>query len=147
MHGVDVDGEFPYDTVQDYAKAHGQTALLDRLDADTQTEAEAETRLIADRGVAATLRYFNDPERLKGGNAFYRSLLKLGDGGDQPGAALMTAWYKRNFLICANLIQLRKAGGSDGGVLRFAGHAFLLRQCVQETPGFKLVEPNAYLPR
>jgi hypothetical protein len=145
MHGVDVDGEFPYDTVQDYAKAHGQTALLERLDADTQAEAEAETRLIADKGVAATLRYFNDPERLKGGNAFYRSLLKLGDGGDQPGAALMTAWYKRNFLICANLIQLAKPG--DRMVVFYgSGHAFLLRQCVEETPGFHLVEANAYLP-
>ena len=28
-----------------------------------------------------------------------------------------------------------------------SGHAFLLRQCVSETPGFRLVEPNDYLPR
>ncbi|HEY0302433.1 MAG TPA: DUF5694 domain-containing protein [Rhizomicrobium sp.] len=28
-----------------------------------------------------------------------------------------------------------------------AGHAFLLRQCVAGTPGFALVEPNAYLPK
>jgi hypothetical protein len=27
-----------------------------------------------------------------------------------------------------------------------AGHAFLLRQCVAETPGYKLVEANDYLP-
>lgn len=146
MYGVDADGEFPYDAVQDYAKAHGRTALLDHLGAETQTQADAETRLIADQGVAETLRYFNDPDRLKGDNTFYRSLLKLGDGADQPGAALMTAWYKRNFLICANLIQLAKPG--DRMVVFFgSGHAFLLRQCVEETPGFKLVEPNAYLPR
>jgi len=28
-----------------------------------------------------------------------------------------------------------------------SGHAFLLRQCIQETPGFVLVEPNDYLPQ
>ena len=27
-----------------------------------------------------------------------------------------------------------------------AGHAFLLRQCVSETPGFELVDPLPYLP-
>ena len=58
----------------------------------------------------------------------------------------LTAWYRRNFLICANLLQLSRPG--DRIVVFYgAGHAFLLRQCVQETPGFKLVEPNDYLPR
>jgi hypothetical protein len=28
-----------------------------------------------------------------------------------------------------------------------SGHAFLLRQCVTEMPGWKLVEPAAFLPR
>jgi hypothetical protein len=28
-----------------------------------------------------------------------------------------------------------------------AGHAFLLRQCVAEMPGWKLVEPNDFLPQ
>jgi Family of unknown function (DUF5694) len=28
-----------------------------------------------------------------------------------------------------------------------AGHAYLLRQCVREVPGFELVEPNTYLPK
>jgi hypothetical protein len=27
-----------------------------------------------------------------------------------------------------------------------SGHAYLLRQCVNETPGLKLVEANDYLP-
>jgi len=54
-------------------------------------------------------------------------------------------WYKRNFLICANIIQLSKPG--DRIVVLFgAGHAFLLRQCIGQTRGFKLVEPNDYLP-
>jgi len=25
-------------------------------------------------------------------------------------------------------------------------HAFLLRQCIAETPGFDLIEPNDFLP-
>jgi hypothetical protein len=28
-----------------------------------------------------------------------------------------------------------------------SGHAYLLRQCVREMPGFKLIEANDYLPK
>ena len=31
--------------------------------------------------------------------------------------------------------------------LESSGHAFLLRRCVQDMPGYKLVEPNDYLPK
>jgi hypothetical protein len=146
MHGVDADGDFPYGPVQDYANAHGEKAILDAASVDLQAQVDIETRLVNTEGIAAVLRYLNDPVRLKGDNAFYRDLLKIGGGKDQPGADLLTAWYRRNFLICANLIQLAKPG--DRMVVFYgSGHAFLLRQCVAETPGFKLVEANDYLPK
>ncbi len=48
-------------------------------------------------------------------------------------------------MICANLLQLSTPG--DRIVVFYgSGHAFLLRQCVAETPGFRLVEPDAWLP-
>ena len=98
------------------------------------------------KGVAPALRFLNDPARIKDSNAFYRSLLRVGAAGDQPGADLVAAWYHRNFLICANLLQLAKP--ADRIVLLFgAVHAFLLRQCVMETPGLKLIEPNDYLTK
>ncbi len=146
MHGVDVEGDFPYEPVQDYAKAHGEEAILDADGVRTQAFVDKQTGLLNTGGVAATLRYLNDPERLKDDNAFYRDTLKIGGGTDQPGATLLTAWYRRNFLICANLLQLAKPG--DRLVVFYgSGHAFLLRQCVAETPGFRLEEPNAYLKR
>jgi hypothetical protein len=82
---------------------------------------------------------------VKADHAFYRTLLRIGGGNTQPAVDLAAAWYKRNFLICANLIQLAQPG--DRMVVFYgSGHAFLLRQCVAETPGFELVEPNDYLP-
>ena len=72
--------------------------------------------------------------------------LRIGSGTAQPGVNLLTAWYKRNFLICANLIQLSRPG--DHIVVFYgSGHAFLLRQCVTEIPGFELAEPNDYLTK
>ena len=146
FHGIDVDGDFPYEAVQTYAKAHGQNAWLD--DAGAQVEAfvrEQEDRLKTGT-VGGTLRWLNDPALIARGNEFYRATLHVGGGATQPGADLLTAWYRRNFLICANIIQLAKPG--DRIVVFYgSGHSFLLRQCISETPGFQLVEPNDYLPK
>jgi hypothetical protein len=146
VRGVDVDGEFPYEPVETYARAHGQGAILDEAQAEVGGAVKAQDEMLKTSSVAATLRYMNDPARIAGDNGFYRTTLKIGGGADQPGADLLTAWYRRNFLICANLVQLARPG--DHIVVFYgAGHAFLLRQCVTETPGFKLVEPNDYLPK
>lgn len=146
MIGVDVEGDFPYDAVDAFAKAHGQSGPLEAAGGAVQVMVREQERRLATEGVAGALRYLNDPARLKGDNAFYRNTLKIGAGADQPGAALLTAWYQRNFRICANLIQAARPG--DRMVVFYgSGHAFLLRQCIQETPGFALVEPNDYLPR
>src|SRR5579875_1645532 len=145
VYGIDVEGDFPYESVQAYAKAHGQEALLDSANAKVEQFTRTQQDILASKGISATLRFLNDPSTLKDNNGFYRDMLRVGSGSEQPGAELLTAWYRRNFMICANLIQL-SAPGDRIVVFYGAGHAFLLRQCVAETPGFKLVEPNAYLP-
>jgi hypothetical protein len=146
FHGIDVEGDFPYEAVQTYAMAHGESAILDQQSARVQALVEKTDATLKQGTVSQTLRFINDPMRIAGDNEFYRSTLAIGGGNTQPGAELMTAWYRRNFLICANLVQATKPG--DRVVLFYGfGHAFLLRQCIQEMPGFKLVEPNDYLPK
>lgn len=146
VYSLDADGDFPYERLKNFAETRGFSGLLDQMNAAMQDGVDEEARVLAQKGVSADLRLLNDPTRLKDDNAFYRSMLRIGLGGDQPGADLTAAWYHRNFLICANLLQLAKP--DDRIVIFFgAGHAFLLRQCVTETPGFKLIEPNDYLPQ
>lgn len=146
VHGIDVEGDFPYEPVEAYAKAHGQSALLDAAGAEAERDNAERMTLLATKGIAATLRVMNDPVRNRSDNGFYRTTLKIGSGDQQPGADLLTAWYRRNVLICANLIQMAKPG--DRIVVFYgSGHEFLLRQCVAETPGFRVVEPNPYLPK
>ena len=145
VHGIDVEGDFPYDPVAAYARTHGQMPLLDAADREVAASISRVNDILAKGTIAAALRYLNDPARIASDNAFYRTTLRVGAGADQPGAELLTAWYKRNFYICAHLIQIAHPG--DRVVVFYgSGHAFLLRQCVGETPGFGLVEPNAYLP-
>jgi hypothetical protein len=144
--GIDVDGDFPYETVDTYAKAHGMEKILAAANADVATFVDQQNALLANGTVAGVLRYMNDPAEITRGQDFYRTTLLIGGGTEQPGAELLTAWYSRNFKICANLVQLAKPG--DHVVVFYgAGHAFLLRQCVSEMPGYKLIETNDYLPK
>jgi hypothetical protein len=146
VYGIDADGDFPYEPIQAFAKAHGQSELLDRANAEIETLVQTQTALLESKGIAATLRYLNDPDRISRDNGFYRQMLRVGSGPQQPGVELLTAWYRRNFLICANLIQ-NSHSGDRIVVLYGSGHALLLRQCVTESPRFVLVEPNKFLPQ
>jgi len=145
VHGIDADGDFPYAPVQAFAQAHGQDAVLAEAHAQIGA-AVVELQDVIDGGsIAQALRWMNEPRRIADDNAFYRRLLRIGAGAEQPGLDLLTAWYRRNFAICANLLQLTKPG--DRAVVFYgAGHAYLLRQCIEETPGLRLVEANEYLP-
>lgn len=146
VHGIDFDGDFPYPAVETYGKAHGKSQLLEQMNARVEASNQTEGRLLAEKGISAALRFNNDPAQLKVNQWFYRDALRIGAGSDQPGVDLLTAWYRRNFLICASLLQLAQPG--DRVVIIYGGgHAFLLRQCVAETPGYELVETNDYLPK
>ncbi len=87
----------------------------------------------------------NDPARvLSDHQNFYYALLSLGNEKEQPGAELNAAWYQRNAKIFAKLTQIAQPG--DRILVVFgSGHAFWLRHFVQNTPGFQLIEPRAYL--
>lgn len=145
VFAIDADGDWPFDTVEAYAKAHGQTAYIDAAMADLRDMVAATQKIVDTGTIGAVLRQANEPTRFAADNGFYRGLLRVGGGAEQPGALLLAAWQKRNDLICANLVQLAKSG--DRIVVLFgSGHGFLLRQCVSEMPGFELVEPADYLP-
>jgi hypothetical protein len=144
--GIDADGDFPYEQLLAFAKAHGQSALIQEEDARTVEDVNRDNQILAHGTISQALRYMNEPAVILQEHQFYRRILRIGSGADQPGAELDADWYKRNFLICAHLIQLAEPG--DRIVVFFgSGHAYLLRQCVTETPGLRLVEPNEYLPK
>ncbi|HTT85557.1 MAG TPA: DUF5694 domain-containing protein [Rhizomicrobium sp.] len=145
VHGIDADGDFPYEAVETFAKAHDESGRLARNEAALVDDVAAQQHLLDTGTVGQLLRWMNEPARIRHGNDWYSEMLHVGSGADQPGADLLAAWYKRNMHICAQMIQL--ANPDDRVVLIFgSGHAFLLRQCVSDMPGYRLVEPNDYLP-
>jgi hypothetical protein len=145
IEGIDVEGDFPWPPLAAWAEAHGRKAELDAIGVKVDEDLRVREKLLAENGVVATLRSMNEPAQIQLGGEFYRRLLQYGAGKEQPGVELLTAWYHRNFAICAALAQRAKPGVRIA-VIYGAGHSFLLRQCVQEMPGWRLIEANAYLP-
>lgn len=146
VQAIDAPGEFLYEAVQAYADAHGSRAQLDAQIADIMAMSAESEAVLKSGSIAAALREMNRPERAHRDNSFYRGALLFGDGDTQPGVAMLAAWQERNLKICAKLVQRAKPG--DRVVVLFgSGHAFLLRQCVAEMPGYELIEANDYLPQ
>ncbi|HEY6578133.1 MAG TPA: DUF5694 domain-containing protein [Rhizomicrobium sp.] len=146
VHGVDVEGNFPYDAVAAYAKRHGESDLLAHADALIADEAHQQQNLLQTGSIGRVLRWTNEPERARKDNSWYDTLLKVGSGAEQPGADLVATWHTRNIHICANIVQLARPG--DRVVVIFgAGHEFLLRQCLGELPGYALGNANDFLPQ
>lgn len=146
VNGVDVDGEFPFGPVQDFAKAHGMDKELAAVDDGTGQMIAAQQAILDKGTISNVLRAMNTAAFLHTANAFYGAMMHFGDGAAQPGADLNTAWYRRNAYICANIVQRSKPG--DRIVVFFgSGHELLLRRCLGDVPGFALVEPNDYLPK
>jgi hypothetical protein len=145
VHGIDVDGEFPYGPVAEWSEAHGRKGELEAGHGLIASEVARYQALQEQGTIASALRAMNEPATLLKLHGLYVDMLRLGSGDEQPGANLVVAWYKRNLETCARLLQL--AGPGERVVVVFGqGHAYLLRQCVREASGVELVEANALLP-
>ena len=86
----------------------------------------------------------NEPETIARSHKFYPLMLDFGAGDEQPGVALLSSWYTRNFEVCARMVQLVRPG-EKLIVFYGQGHAYLLRQCIDEYPGAELVELSTLL--
>jgi hypothetical protein len=145
VHASDTFMSFDFAPLFAFANAHGNKALLDDLDAKTRAEIAVYEEILRTRGILALLHHLNHPDYIRESHLLHRMVMPIGAGSEQPGADYWAGWNHRNILICAKIIQAAKPG--DRLVVFFGGaHSYLLRQCVLETPGFKLVEANDYLP-
>src|SRR5262245_46993027 len=145
VHASDTFLSFDFAPLFAFAAAHGKQALLDEMDAKTKADISTYEEMLRTRGILALLRHLNRPDSIREGHLLHRMVMPIGEGSEQPGAEYWAGWNHRNILICAKIIQAAKPG--DRLVVFFGGaHSYLLRQCVLETPGFKLVEANDYLP-
>ncbi len=136
---------FPFGDVQSWAEANGGGERLGAMHGEIAAMlADLEQRQ-ATETIGQLLARTNTPERVLWDQGFYARMMSFGAGDDQPGAVLNARWYARNAQIFARLLQVARPGDRIV-VIYGSGHNYWLRQMVETTPGFRLVEPADYLP-
>lgn len=136
---------FPFGDVQNWAEANGGGERLGAMHGEIAAMLTDLEERQAIETVAQLLMGINTPERVQWDQGFYARLMSFGAADNQPGAVLNARWYARNAQIFARLLQVARPGDRIV-VIYGSGHNYWLRQMVETTPGFRLVEPADYLP-
>ena len=145
VHGLDVPGDFPFEPLSVWAQANGKAGDLDALMAQAQGITARITALQATHSIGGVLREMNTPRATQEAASFYAEFLRYGSGDQQPGVGLNAAWARRNYAICARLLQALKPG--DRAVVFYGqGHVPALAACLRSAPGVELVEAAEFLP-
>ncbi len=128
VYPVDVDGDFPYPRLVNYAKATGQSAKLDAISAGWGAEVKEQDEFLQKHTVLETLELMNSDTRAKKDLGLYYALAPLGESGDYAGADLLAAWFQRNIRIYQNIVKLIDSPNDRILVIYGAGHLAWLRQ-------------------
>jgi hypothetical protein len=149
IYPVDIDGDFPWQRVINFAKAKGQSPVVDQIMSEIGEMVKEQDAYLHSHSILETLLYMNDDKKVAQDVGFYFREARLGEPGDYAGPDLLASWYQRNIRIYNNIINI--IGSQDERVLVIygAGHLGWLRQCVANDPAVKLrklsefVKPNA----
>jgi len=131
LYPIDVEGDFPFQRVIDYAKATGRSADLDKLMSSTGQIVAAQNDYIKSHTVLQSLLYMNSPAQVAAGDTFYLQLAPYGEAGDYAGPDLLGAWYTRNIRIYGNMAKLIQKPTDRILVLYGAGHLGWLQSDVR----------------
>lgn len=138
---------FPMGKVQAFAQENGGMELLGGLFAEVQAMAAEEEAKLPQQTIAQSLLMHNDTARVDAlHDRLYYSILKIGDGDQQPGAELNAYWYMRNAKMFAKIDMIAQPGDRVL-VIAGSGHATWLKHFVRRMPGYELVEALPFVER
>jgi hypothetical protein len=79
---------------------------------------------------------------------YYKYLLPIGKGSNQPGAEAVARWYKRNLLILHNIMKLTENKTDNRIMVIFGqGHTAMLHQFLQYSDEFMVENIQQILPK
>jgi hypothetical protein len=128
IYSVDVDGDFPYLRVVNWAKANGLNAKFDALAASTGERVKAQGEFLRTHTVLETLKYMNTDSSVTKDLASYFAFVPYGQPFEYAGPDLLALWYQRNIRIYHNIVALIDSPSDRILVIYGAGHLGWLRQ-------------------
>jgi hypothetical protein len=138
VYPVDVDGEFPYQRVVNYAKASGRSKELEAMMGEIGARVKAQDSFLASHTILETLLYMNSDERVAQDVALYYRQAGLGEPGDWAGADLVADWFRRNIRIYSNVLRLADSPNERVLVIYGNGHLGWLQDDFASNPDLRL---------
>ena len=138
VYPVDVDGEFPFPRLQDYAKSHDRVQEWDALMEEIGETVEAHNAWLASHSVLETLLSMNADDNVAASVGFYYRQAHFGEPWNWAGADLVSAWFHRNIRIYSNIIRLIESPDERVLVIFGAGHLGWLQQNFASDPQIRL---------
>jgi hypothetical protein len=146
IYPVDVDGDFPYLRVVNWATANGLKEKFDALAAGTGARVKAEGDFLRTHTVLEMLGLMNADSSVATSVAAYFAFVPYGQPYEYAGPDLLAAWYQRNIRIYHNIVALIDSPNDRILVIYGAGHLGWLRQDIANDASVKLRTLGALSP-
>ena len=144
VYGIDIQGDFPFDPIAQFAKRNGKEELLNGLISQVPKEIETMSAILSKGTIMDLLRYINQDEHVRRDHEFYMSMAQFAGNGEYPGPDLLAAWYQRNIRIYSNLRGILDSPDDRVLVIYGSGHLFWLQRDVFDSPDLELVRLGDY---
>lgn len=138
VYPEDVDGEFPFQHLVNYAKASGRSSELNAMMDEVGRKVKAQNAYLASHSVLETLLEMNSDKNVAEDLGFYYRQAAFGEHWDWAGADLVADWFRRNMRIYANVMQLIQSPNERVLVIFGAGHLGWLQHDFSSNPNLRL---------
>ena len=130
VYPVDVDGDFPFMRVLNYAKANGRAQQFEAMQANVGKRVKEQSDFLRSHSVLEMLELMNSDSAVARDVAEYFKFVPYGEPWEYAGSDLLAAWYQRNIRIYRNIVALAESPNDRILVIYGAGHLGWLRQDV-----------------
>jgi len=138
VYPEDVDGEFPFQHLVNYAKASGRSSELNAMMDEVGRKVKAQNAYLLSHTVLETLLDMNSDSNVAEDVGFYYRQAQFGERWDWAGADLVSDWFRRNIRIYANVMQLIDSPNERVLVIFGAGHLGWLQHDFGSNPNLRL---------
>ncbi|MCY3858464.1 MAG: DUF5694 domain-containing protein [Gammaproteobacteria bacterium] len=146
VYAIDEMTNKPLERMEDFAKSNGYDEFLayrHRMFRDIEIE-EAEN--FRTKTVGRLILEMSSQEHAAETNSRYVEDVRFGNRTEQPGVDVLIEWIRRDVLIFQNLYNITKDSVGERILVIFgADHVYRLRELVESSPDFHLVEPSDFL--
>jgi hypothetical protein len=133
VYPIDVDGDFPLDKMQEFAKKNGKEQALNEWMAKIPKLLEHESAILKQGTVSDLLLFLNGKEQVRTDQELYMDFAQFAGGGEYPGPDLLAEWYRRNARIFANLRSIIASPEERVLVIYGSGHLYWLQRNVLDS--------------